>query len=246
MLSLICSKTSCRMYHINCPMLHFVVDNGPCWMLPTTTHCYWCSVCSEVGIVWWGRRGWWRGNGEGQETPCWCFNYSLCVCMCACVCVCVCVCTIHVCTNKLKASIKFSYVFCLPSLCSFSSSSLFPPSSPHFPPSFLDLSFNNLLRIENLESLVKLEKLFFIQNKISAIGNLSTLTCLTMLELGSNRIRVSWADALIVTYWAAWSLTDPLITNWFSWWHDWFLDQATDSLIKQLIILIKQLIILIT
>ena len=39
--------------------------------------------------------------------------------------------------------------------------------------------------------LVKLQNLFLINNKITKVENLSTLTNLVMLELGSNRIRVS-------------------------------------------------------
>lgn len=55
----------------------------------------------------------------------------------------------------------------------------------------LDISFNRLTKIENLEGLLKLEKLFLVSNKISVIENLSHLTNLTMLELGDNKIRVS-------------------------------------------------------
>lgn len=54
----------------------------------------------------------------------------------------------------------------------------------------LDLSFNNIKKIENLETLVGLTELFFVSNKISLIENLSTLTGLRNLELGDNRIRV--------------------------------------------------------
>jgi len=82
----------------------------------------------------------------------------------------------------------------LPSLLLLLSFPLFPLSPlqpPHSPTSFLDLSFNHITCIENLEGLLILEKLFLIQNKIPRIENLSSLTCLTMLELGSNRIRVS-------------------------------------------------------
>ena len=39
--------------------------------------------------------------------------------------------------------------------------------------------------------MVKLEKLFLINNKLKKIEKLEQLTCLTMLELGDNRIRVS-------------------------------------------------------
>ena len=38
--------------------------------------------------------------------------------------------------------------------------------------------------------LIKLEKLYLINNKIKKIENLDYLACLTMLELGDNRIRV--------------------------------------------------------
>ena len=137
---------------------------------------------------------------------------------------------------------------CLSFPCSF-----FPPfrplSSPHISSSFLDLSFNNLLCIENLDSLVKLEKLFLIQNKISAIGNLSTLTSLTMLELGSNRVRVSWGQytynctlssliaerILLITWLVPWSHSGfswsqlILLITWLVYsWHACFLDPVTD------------------
>jgi len=55
----------------------------------------------------------------------------------------------------------------------------------------LDLSFNNIRVIGGLSSLVKLEKLFLINNKVKKIEQLEQLTSLTMLELGDNRIRVS-------------------------------------------------------
>ena len=55
----------------------------------------------------------------------------------------------------------------------------------------LDLSFNNIRVIGGLSGLVKLEKLFLINNKLKKIEQLEQLTCLTMLELGDNRIRVS-------------------------------------------------------
>lgn len=55
----------------------------------------------------------------------------------------------------------------------------------------LDLSFNRINEIKNLDKLVKLEKLYLCANKISKIENLEKLTNLTMLELGDNRIRVS-------------------------------------------------------
>lgn len=57
----------------------------------------------------------------------------------------------------------------------------------------LDVSFNLLRKIEGLERLTKLKKLFLLHNKITNIGNLEHLTGLHMLELGSNRIRVSGA-----------------------------------------------------
>jgi protein phosphatase 1 regulatory subunit 7 len=50
-----------------------------------------------------------------------------------------------------------------------------------------------LQKIENIETLVNLEKLFLCSNKISVIENLSSLSNLTMLELGDNKIRVSFS-----------------------------------------------------
>lgn len=55
----------------------------------------------------------------------------------------------------------------------------------------LDLSFNRITEIKNLEKLVKLQKLYLCANKLTKIENLETLTNLTMLELGDNRFRVS-------------------------------------------------------
>ncbi|CAK9435616.1 uncharacterized protein LODBEIA_P03430 [Lodderomyces beijingensis] len=54
----------------------------------------------------------------------------------------------------------------------------------------LDLSFNKIKNIKNLEALVKLENLYFVANKIREIKNLETLTKVTNLELGSNKIEV--------------------------------------------------------
>ncbi len=54
----------------------------------------------------------------------------------------------------------------------------------------LDVSFNLLRKIEGLECLAKIKKLFLLHNKIASIANLDQLTSLQMLELGSNRIRV--------------------------------------------------------
>jgi len=55
----------------------------------------------------------------------------------------------------------------------------------------LDLSFNRIKKIENINHLRKLIKLFLVNNKITEIENISQLTEVTMLELGANRIRVS-------------------------------------------------------
>lgn len=56
--------------------------------------------------------------------------------------------------------------------------------------SWLDVSFNNVRSIKGLDTLVKLEKLYLINNKIKKIENLDLLINLTELELGDNRIRV--------------------------------------------------------
>lgn len=52
----------------------------------------------------------------------------------------------------------------------------------------LDLSFNRIKNIKNLDKLVNLENLYLIQNKITEIKNLKTLQKLTNLELGGNKI----------------------------------------------------------
>lgn len=57
----------------------------------------------------------------------------------------------------------------------------------------LDVSFNILRKIEGLERLTRIKKLFLLHNKISSIANLNHFTSLEMLELGSNRIRVRWS-----------------------------------------------------
>lgn len=60
----------------------------------------------------------------------------------------------------------------------------------------LDLSFNNIKHIKNIDKLVNLENLYFVQNKISSIENLSTLRKLKNLELGGNRITEIGAESL--------------------------------------------------
>lgn len=54
----------------------------------------------------------------------------------------------------------------------------------------LDLSFNRITKIEGLENLLKLKKLFLSSNKIHKIENVNHLVELTLLELGDNKIRV--------------------------------------------------------
>lgn len=54
----------------------------------------------------------------------------------------------------------------------------------------LDLSFNRIKKVECLDTLVNLKKLFFIHNKVSVLNNINHLVNLEMLEFGSNRIRV--------------------------------------------------------
>lgn len=54
----------------------------------------------------------------------------------------------------------------------------------------LDISFNRLTQIKNLDTLSNLRKLFLCSNRITKITNLGSLKNLTMLELGDNRIRV--------------------------------------------------------
>lgn len=61
----------------------------------------------------------------------------------------------------------------------------------------LDLSFNRITHIKNLDKLVKLEKLYLCANKLTKIENLEKLTKLIMLELGDNRFRVSALPAIL-------------------------------------------------
>ncbi len=55
---------------------------------------------------------------------------------------------------------------------------------------YLDLSFNNIRILENLDNLQSLQQLYLINNKISVINSLEKLSSLNLLELGANRIRV--------------------------------------------------------
>lgn len=61
----------------------------------------------------------------------------------------------------------------------------------------LDLSFNKIKHIKNVEQLINLKNLYFVQNKISVIENLSTLKKLVNLELGGNRIDEILPDSFI-------------------------------------------------
>lgn len=65
----------------------------------------------------------------------------------------------------------------------------------------LDLSFNYIERIQNLDKLTKLEVLSLFNNKIELIENIDTLENLVILSIGNNEINtlqgVSWYIALI-------------------------------------------------
>ncbi|EGV66152.1 protein phosphatase regulatory subunit Sds22 [Yamadazyma tenuis] len=52
----------------------------------------------------------------------------------------------------------------------------------------LDLSFNKIKNIKNLEKLTELENLYFVQNKIKEIKNLDNNLKIKNLELGGNKI----------------------------------------------------------
>ncbi len=53
----------------------------------------------------------------------------------------------------------------------------------------LDLSFNKIKHIKNVNHLTTLKELYFVQNRISKIENLEGLSKLTMIELAANRLR---------------------------------------------------------
>ncbi len=61
----------------------------------------------------------------------------------------------------------------------------------------LDLSFNRISKIENLDSLVNLEKLYLASNRISEVEGLSSLKKLQVLELGANRITHIHPESLV-------------------------------------------------
>ena len=67
--------------------------------------------------------------------------------------------------------------------------------------SVLDLSFNLLRHVpESIQYLPSLEKVFFVQNKISHISGLDRIgQTLRSFELGGNRIRVSLHSSLYST-----------------------------------------------
>lgn len=67
----------------------------------------------------------------------------------------------------------------------------------------LDISFNRVTELKNLDALTNLRKLFLCCNKIPTIQNLGNLTNLTMLELGDNKLRVSETEdrIFIKTWW---------------------------------------------
>ena len=81
---------------------------------------------------------------------------------------------------------------------------------------YLDLSFNQIVHIENLRLIVihftcwiiffcsecvpNLQELYFVQNKIRVMKGLSHLTQLRVLELGANRIREIQGLDVCVTF----------------------------------------------
>lgn len=62
----------------------------------------------------------------------------------------------------------------------------------------LDLSFNKIRNIKNIENLVKLKNLYFVQNRIDEIRNLENFIELINLELGGNNIsKIENLDTLL-------------------------------------------------
>ena len=55
---------------------------------------------------------------------------------------------------------------------------------------WLDLSFNNITTIDNLDALTRLTDLSLFANRITVIENLDALTDLNVLSLGNNNIKV--------------------------------------------------------
>ena len=55
--------------------------------------------------------------------------------------------------------------------------------------SWLDLSFNQIRKIENIATLTELRELYFVNCKIAELEGLDSLVNLRLLEMGSNRLR---------------------------------------------------------
>lgn len=54
----------------------------------------------------------------------------------------------------------------------------------------MDLSFNKIKHVKNVDHLKELRDIYFVQNKIQKIEGLDGLSKLRNLELAANRIRV--------------------------------------------------------
>ncbi len=55
--------------------------------------------------------------------------------------------------------------------------------------SWLDLSFNQIRKIENIATLTELREIYFVNCKIAELEGLDSLVNLRLLEMGSNRLR---------------------------------------------------------
>merc|ERR1712215_577869 len=61
----------------------------------------------------------------------------------------------------------------------------------------LDISHNRLRKIEGLENLPNLTRLYLVSNKIAKIENLESCTKLEMLELGDNKILIIFSTRML-------------------------------------------------
>jgi len=56
-------------------------------------------------------------------------------------------------------------------------------------PNYVDLSFNNISKIEGLETLTRLNDLSLFSNQITTLEGMDTLVNLKVLSLGKNNIK---------------------------------------------------------
>ena len=86
--------------------------------------------------------------------------------------------------------------------------------------SSLDLSFNNIRHAPSLPSLTKVQTLYLVQNKIGHVHPGALDWCqdtMKSIELGGNRLRVSWPTPLVEENVSSPRRRSRIWTSWSSW-----------------------------